>query len=356
MSLTPRVVLLLAGLAAATPAPASASERPPDAPARRIAVPDVKAIGTFDPKAVAGLSSYIASETSRQGLRVISGSDIAALLGFEKQRELLSCNDSSCMVEMGGALGVDHLLSSEISEVGGVWLLSITLLDLTKGRGVARLTKRAEQQRGLVDLVPGAVEEVLGAANLVAKPPQQSPAPAQQFPAPPPAAQAPSQTPALAPSALAPPPPPSATPQQAAAGPTVSGTGAGAPMAATEEQPHDASVTARSSGSLRTVGLVLAGAGLAIGGAGAGLHAASLDSWNHYLQLKNQGNAPAAAAAKANSDDRMLAAEVLYGVGGAALVAGVIVAIVGWPQDGPAVAFSPLASGGAAIVATGSFQ
>ena len=141
---------LLGWAAAVTAAPLAAHAG--EARVLKIAVLEVKAVGTFDPKTVAGLGSLIATEAGRYPAKVVAGADLLALIGFDKQKQLLGCTDNSCLVQIGGALGVDFLLTSEVAAVGDRWLLTTTLLDVVKASALARSTKQAKTPGDLVDL------------------------------------------------------------------------------------------------------------------------------------------------------------------------------------------------------------
>ena len=86
-------------------------------------------------------------------LKAISGSDIATLIGFEKQKQLLACTEKSCLSEIGGALGVDYLLSTNLSQMdeGEEWLLTVTLLSVAKAQPLARVSRRAPRASALAD-------------------------------------------------------------------------------------------------------------------------------------------------------------------------------------------------------------
>ncbi len=87
--------------------------------APKVAVLDVKAVGRFDPQTVAGLSALIASTAAgHREVKAITGSDLMALLGLERQKELLGCSDTSCLAQIAGGLAVEYLITSEVSEVG----------------------------------------------------------------------------------------------------------------------------------------------------------------------------------------------------------------------------------------------
>lgn len=155
--MTCTLVFAVAALAAA---PSLAGPGAP-APRPRVAVPDVRAVGAFDPRLVAGLSGLVATEAARHPVQVISSADIASLLGLERQKQLLGCGDDSCVAELSGALGADWLLTSEVSQVGEVWLLNLTLLDAKGARGATRITRQVAAAGALVDVVPEAVRAAL---------------------------------------------------------------------------------------------------------------------------------------------------------------------------------------------------
>ncbi len=150
---------VLFGLALLPAARAAAAE-----PAKifKIAVLDARASGTADPKLVGGLDPLVAAEVSgRTRAQVTSGADLRAMIGFEKQKELVGCGDSSCLAEIGGALGVDYLMSIDVSLVGGNWLVSAALVEVAKGRPIGRVVKRADAEKQLVDAAIAAVAEAL---------------------------------------------------------------------------------------------------------------------------------------------------------------------------------------------------
>jgi hypothetical protein len=266
---------------------------------KRIAILDVKTMGTFDPKAVQGLSMVVTSEAERFPLKVVAGADLSALMGFEQQKQLLGCSDSSCLAELGGALGVDYLLSVQVSEVGDVWLLSATLLDVIKANSIKRVSRKVAQVRDLVEAAQAATYEALEA---VAKPDGPPPRPAQ------PASSATSE--------------------------------AGAPM-----------TTMRKAG----IGLAAGGGALLLGGGICGVLA-----MGKYNDAKSAPDGTTFRNAKSAGQTEALVADILYGVGGAAAITGVVLAIIGGNSGsssaaqttGVAIAPSP---GGASLVVSGAF-
>jgi MYXO-CTERM domain-containing protein len=103
-----------------------------------------KSVSSFVKTQLAGLDAY----------EVISSDDIVAMLGMERQRQLLGCTEDSegCMAEIAGALNSDRALSGELSSVGDTTLLNFTLLDLKASRPISRVSRRVDGA-GAVDRI-----------------------------------------------------------------------------------------------------------------------------------------------------------------------------------------------------------
>ncbi|MGC4117284.1 MAG: hypothetical protein QM765_22530 [Myxococcales bacterium] len=306
--------------------------------AARVAVVDVKAIGSCDPKSVAPLSALVSSEAARLPVKVVAGSDLQALLGFEKQKALLGCSDNSCLAEIGGALGVDYLLTSEVGEVGGRWLLSLALLDVKRGAAVARLTKKAKSQADLVEVVGEAVEELFKAIPAGKLATKREAAPEKTEPA---KAAAGAQ------------PTPTAAKAEATAPPVE-------PAPAAQVTPRVTATSPSPGSSARTAGFALLGGGaaLAIGGAVSGVLA--LTEKSAALQDKQNGVPLSTLQADANKiKTEAMVADVLYAAGIVAGAVGLVLVLTSSSSSGqpPAasaqVGLAPIAGGGAVILSGG---
>jgi hypothetical protein len=92
------------------------------ADATRIAVFDFATTGLAEAEAKAldaTLVGLVAAEAQTLGYGVVSSADLSAMLSLEKQEDLLACEDNtSCLSEIGGALGVDLLVAGTVSKVG----------------------------------------------------------------------------------------------------------------------------------------------------------------------------------------------------------------------------------------------
>lgn len=125
--------LALVALLAATPALA-ADQKP------KLAVLDLQANGASKELASAA-GGAVASELDRLGaFKVITSEAIREMLAFEKQRQMLGCADSGCLAEVGGALGVDYLVSGKVSRLAALkdapesFTIELTLSSVRKGQ------------------------------------------------------------------------------------------------------------------------------------------------------------------------------------------------------------------------------
>lgn len=121
----------------------------------------------------AALSQVIAREAQQvapSGARVLSADDLRVVLGQERQKALLGCEESSdCMAELTAALNATEIISSSASLVssgltGQEWVVEVKRLE---GRGRGRLGAAVVSVCGggpkLLDAAARAVREAFGA-------------------------------------------------------------------------------------------------------------------------------------------------------------------------------------------------
>lgn len=89
------------------------------------------------------LTDVVAASLNRLGVfDVLSRTDIQRMLEFEQDKQMLGCeSDTSCLAEVGGALGVALLVSGSIGKVGSSYMINLTLTD------TATVTVRARESR-----------------------------------------------------------------------------------------------------------------------------------------------------------------------------------------------------------------
>lgn len=144
---------LLSALAAASP------ERP------KLAVQDLSAGEGVEPELVRSLTSTIAAEVERRGAYdVVTSQAIATLLGQERQRQLLGCEEEalSCMAELAGALGAQFVLTGSLVRLGASWQLSLQTVDARTARAVGRAVRVGRDLGELVEGFSFTVAEAVG--------------------------------------------------------------------------------------------------------------------------------------------------------------------------------------------------
>ncbi len=122
-----------------------------------------------DAKTANFYGEYFAQQLSAEGrLRVITQAELGALIGMERQRELLGCNsdESSCTAELAGALNADALLFGSVAKVGAVYAVTIKVVS-RKAELLAQATARSEES-GLFDTLARLAHEI--AARLAPSP------------------------------------------------------------------------------------------------------------------------------------------------------------------------------------------
>ena len=126
----------------------------------KIAVMNIEATGISE-EHVPILSEVLTTELHALArFEVISGRDIAALLGYESQKmAIYACDETSCLAELGAAIGAEKLLSSQIGRVGDTYIVNLKLIDV-KGMRTERRAK---------ETVEGKIDDVIVALRAAVK-------------------------------------------------------------------------------------------------------------------------------------------------------------------------------------------
>ncbi len=126
----------------------------------KVAVTEIEAGVGVEPKVAHLVTAMVTSELRQNpALVVTSQDDIQNLLGFEKQKQMLACADVSCLAEVGGALGVDQMVSGSLSALGKSYVLLLRAIDVHHAhvlRDVERRLRNANPD-ALLDVIPKAV-------------------------------------------------------------------------------------------------------------------------------------------------------------------------------------------------------
>ena len=141
----------------------------------KLAVLDVRTGQGVDPALSPYLTQIIAKEVAeRTGAAPLVSADIAAMLGFEKKRQMLGCSeeDSTCLAEITDALGVQRVLATSVASSGGRYLVTMSLIDSQRARPLARDAGSSPQDEDdLVKALRWSAYRIFGGTAPAAPPP-----------------------------------------------------------------------------------------------------------------------------------------------------------------------------------------
>jgi hypothetical protein len=109
-----------------------------------VAVLDVRIGAGVDPALGPYLAQVLAQEVeARTRTAPLVSADVTAMLGFERNKRMLGCSeeDSQCLAEITGALGVQQVLATSLAVAGGKYLVSLSLIDARRARPLKRFTE-----------------------------------------------------------------------------------------------------------------------------------------------------------------------------------------------------------------------
>jgi hypothetical protein len=100
-------------------------------------------------------------------LRVVGQKDVSQMLSVEQQKQLAGCTETSCLVEIAGAMGAQYLLDGTVGIVGQSNVLSLTLIDSSRGAVLGKKTAVVKGEReqllaSVHQLVAELMEPVIG--------------------------------------------------------------------------------------------------------------------------------------------------------------------------------------------------
>lgn len=116
---------------------------------------------------VAGLNPLLARRLAElPEVELLTRSDLSAMVGGDTKKELLACDQASCMVETGLALGLRFVGVPEVAQVGGVYVVSIAFFDVRRTRPASRETRTLALEERLAAEAQAALEAAWGRARV----------------------------------------------------------------------------------------------------------------------------------------------------------------------------------------------
>jgi hypothetical protein len=130
----------------------------------KVALLPLAALGGVSKETAQLLGDALAGELrKRAGVSVLTQSDVAALLGAERTRQMLGCTDSGCIAELGGALGADRVVHGSIGRVGDSLVVNLSALDPRRATTAASVSERlrGHGEEAFLDLLPTLADGLL---------------------------------------------------------------------------------------------------------------------------------------------------------------------------------------------------
>ncbi|MFN7130595.1 MAG: hypothetical protein ACK4N5_00835, partial [Myxococcales bacterium] len=157
-------LVFLALLLFAPPADARSPRR------TRLAVTEIKPLGADAVKAALLSEIALAEAAADARFDVVGSSDIAGMIGFEKQKQMLGCTeDTACLAEIAGALGVDYVLMGSMGQLGASYRLDLKILEVRRARVASRAHEGVSGSEGLlISVVQHLIDQGIPADRLVA--------------------------------------------------------------------------------------------------------------------------------------------------------------------------------------------
>lgn len=107
-------------------------------------------------------NEHLAQQLTAAGLQVITARQIAAMLGLERQRQLLGCSDggASCMAESANALGAEGLVLGDLGRLGAKYQLNVRIVRAATGQTVATWSRTVAREDDLLEALTDAAAQL----------------------------------------------------------------------------------------------------------------------------------------------------------------------------------------------------
>jgi len=121
----------------------------------------------MDPKTLETVEELILGALADTGrFKVVGRSDLGAVMGFEKQRQALGCEQSAaCLAEIAGALGVDYIGVPNVGRLGTGIVVSLKLIEARTAAVHVRARRTVASENELEAAIVGLAREVAQAAG-----------------------------------------------------------------------------------------------------------------------------------------------------------------------------------------------
>lgn len=108
------------------------------------------------------LSEQVVTAFVKTGaIDAVAQSDLVAVLGLERQKQLLGCAESACMAELTAGLGAPWLVSGSLGRFGGTLRVDLKLVDTARGTSAFRDGRSVKDENEAFEVVAALVADLL---------------------------------------------------------------------------------------------------------------------------------------------------------------------------------------------------
>ena len=107
-------------------------------------------------------ADHLSQAMRTQGFQVVTSKDISALIGQERQKQLLGCSDesTSCLAELGNALGCDGMLMVSLAKLDDSFRGTVRIVSSVDAKVMAETLLEASSEKGLLASLDEAAEQL----------------------------------------------------------------------------------------------------------------------------------------------------------------------------------------------------
>ena len=129
----------------------------------KVAVMDLNAKAGIEQTKAATLTDVLCTALKDLGgHKVVNRDDIQAMLSHVRDQQLLGCDDTRCLVQIGGALGVSLLVYGNIGMLGKTYVINLKLIDIDKAEVKNRISEKYDgNEAGLIKKMEESVKVLI---------------------------------------------------------------------------------------------------------------------------------------------------------------------------------------------------
>ena len=107
-------------------------------------------------------NEYFAEKLSaRGGIKITTASEVRAVLGLERQKQLLGCDeDSACLTEIANALGVDGIVMGSVARFGDRYGINLKVIDATTSEKLGAESAQVDSAGGVLPYLEAAAVRI----------------------------------------------------------------------------------------------------------------------------------------------------------------------------------------------------